>query len=588
MAAASSGPGPPPSGPPGTGPPPGTAPPVNYAATAAASHPPKYIHLHLHREDKNISFNLSKKEKAILMFRRLKLQPSQVIGIESCNFEQIRIEVRQEVDVEKFKTTTAMQIRHGLKVKPMKELKKSTRVKVCWVPSDVHNAEIVTVLSNFGKVVSEPQDLYFELSEEEMKDSDLFGLRSIKSGERAVEIEILRNIPSYVKIGGKRARIWYPGQNFTCGRCYKSFRSCPGKADRRECARNGGEEKDFEEFWAETMARQPIKESMREGDTFGTDTIDLARVPDAVTKKELMEWLKEDPRNITVGDDTLAFSGFRGTWRITNIESDDIMKMVVERLHGAKIRGKPILCLPIKQNTPNKHKTTDMEPAAMETAEAPAMPAITSVGTETQEERNNRIRREQEETRKAVERERELMRSRATDPADEETQAADLTQQQQGVQAGPGAGGQTVEGKDGGHRRPRAAVGGETEGEATGDSTSPKVSTNGIVNTLKVGLEKFGILKRRDEINLNRDIVEETPASIPKNVHNPNEVATVEASPELKEPEKDKTQENEAAEGDITINTDDEIFTQQQKPFSPSDLQPANFSSDFARRIIVT
>lgn len=609
---------------------------MNYAGSVKSKVNSKYIHLHLRRDDKNISFNLSKKEKAILMFRRLKLEPHQVIGIESHNFEQIRIEVKPDVDIDRppIKTTVAMQIRAGLKVMPMMELKRTTRVKVCWVPSDVPNQAIIDTLSIFGKVSGQPTDLFFELTEEETKDNDLYGLRGIKSGERAVEIEIIKNIPSYVKIAGKRARIWYPGQNFTCGRCYKSFRSCPGKADRRECQRLKGKERDFEEFWQEIVSLQPRKQRMSNSDEFGTDTVDLARVPDEVEKEEFIKWFKETA-DIEITADNLTHSGYRGTWRLSGVTSEEIMKTVVERLHGAKIRGKPILALPIKTNTPIKTKVTDMEPRPELMDQDPSTQAAMSDGNESAAERTARLKREAEDTRLSVERERQRLAAvqqqqqpapgvqPASQPAEQQQQqpaappplpqreprqrdsdkrdpqAAALSGGEQGSEEAVSTeAGETV--KDGGPERQRAlASKGPVEG-GLGDSTSvdTRVSStnNPLINTARMFGQKFGLLKKQGNVKINTDnsvqeplapasqpassrvLAEETPA--PASASQPSIVPDTPfhqntSSPTLQERHKHSDGKN------LTIGSEDEIFGATKVQFSPSVLAPIKFSSEF-------
>ena len=374
---------------------------TNYAKMASAKAESKWLHLHLHREDKNIPYNLSKKEKAILVFRRLKLKKESIISIESCDFEQIRLELNQSVDIEKLKTSTAIQIRPGLKVQPMKEMKRTTRVKVCWVKLDVPDEEIVKTLSMFGKVSGEVDHLTFELTEEESKDSDLFQLAGIKNGERAVEVELYRNIPSFVKIAGKKARIWYPGQNFSCGRCFKSFKVCPGRADRRECLRLKGKERDFDDYWREVINTNPRREPMAEDDKYDTDTIDLARVPIEVTKDELLAWIQSHDIGIT--EDLLTATQFPGTWKITRVPDEAIMKRLVERLHGAKIRNKAILAMPIKMPTPTK-------PQQQNSGEGEAMNVDDlSTGVEAAAAKAERLARQEEETRIAVEKEKQRL-----------------------------------------------------------------------------------------------------------------------------------------------------------------------------------
>ena len=327
---------------------------MNYARVASKPSERNLIHLKLFRANKDISYNLTKKEKASLLFRKMKLPPASVKSFEASNFERLTVELQGEIDVEKYKFSSALKIREGLSVMPMKELKRTTRIKVCWVSLDVPDEEIVDTLSIFGKVSGNPEKLCYEVSEEERTDEDLYNLSKLMSGERAVEIEIERKIPSYVKIAGKRARIWHPAQDYTCGYCYKSHRVCSGKADRAECKRMGGEERTFDVFWEEVLARTPRgRERMASADKYETDTVELCHVPEEVTDREVVAaWIREE--EINVETEAVKHSGYPGMWVVTGIATEELMREVIVRLSGKKFGRRNVLAMPIRMGTPRK------------------------------------------------------------------------------------------------------------------------------------------------------------------------------------------------------------------------------------------
>ena len=80
-----------------------------------------WLTFHLFREDQSISYNLSKKDRANLLFKRLKIPPQNVKSFEACDFERIRIEFKGDINIEKFKNSEAIAIRPGLKVQPLKK-----------------------------------------------------------------------------------------------------------------------------------------------------------------------------------------------------------------------------------------------------------------------------------------------------------------------------------------------------------------------------------------------------------------------------------------------------------------------------------
>ena len=72
----------------------------SFSAAAGTKATTQWLVLRLFREDKSIQYNLSRKEKADLVYKRLKLPPSKVKSIVSSNFEHIRIELTSDVNVE--------------------------------------------------------------------------------------------------------------------------------------------------------------------------------------------------------------------------------------------------------------------------------------------------------------------------------------------------------------------------------------------------------------------------------------------------------------------------------------------------------
>ena len=157
--------------------------------------------------------------------------------------------------------------------------------------------------------------------------------------------------------------------------------------------------------------------------------------------------------------------------------------------------------------------------------------------------------------------------------------------------------------------RPEVAALESSAYNAKVSDTNNLVNTNSITDMIKTGLTNFGILKKKGEVKVgsvipptsappdpkpnpasnsnsgdrtNKDkkttstiLVTETPAAataLSRQKQFVNE--TPATSPNLK-----------GRKDDITLGSDDEIFGDRLKPFSPSDLEPLNFSSEFARRV---
>lgn len=562
----------------------------------------QWLVLHLHREERSISYNLTKKEKAHLLFRRLKLPADSVKSIESCNFEQLRIELSAEVNVENYKKAEAIYIRPGLKVQPMKELKRTTRVKVCWVELDKDGSNsrdqaIVDCLSMFGKVEGPPKHLMYELTETEMADNDMYKLRNVRSGERSLEIEIHMPIPSFVKIAGKRARVWYPGQNYTCGRCYKSYRSCKGKADKAECKRLKGEERDFEEFWSEICARKPHREGMSPEDTYDTDTIDIGRVPKDATKQQLLEWMMEE--DVQVPEENLVTTEFAETWRILNIVNKEVMDGIVKRLNGRRFQNRNLLFLPIQLPTPVKTRYYNLEPqngGGGDTQPSPGRQPEPS-------QRLNPPANGEDQTRRSVNSERQKLleaKSKENGPAGKESE-----QESGGASAGGRDGSRSGLTDPSGDQMSVAEKMPEGPAAQSREEVESQVSNNpisvvsqvfnafkntfGVVNEKDKGPIKVVSTKKssippeaeKSKTNPN-DQVEETPAPVMTRSkgmfveETPAPSQAQSASPTLAQ------RQNNVSTGNLTVSSNDEMWNVN---FNAEKFGHKDFTSDFAKEV---
>ena len=574
-----------------------------------------WLTFHLFREDQSISYNLSKKDRANLLFKRLKIPPQNVKSFEACDFERIRIEFKGDINIEKYKNSEAIAIRPGLKVQPLKEVKRTTRIKICWVEiGEEQDKQILETLKLFGRVEGNLEYLTYEVTEEEMADENLSHMKNIRNGERAVEIEIHQPIPSFVKIAGKRARIWHRGQNFTCSRCYKSFRSCPGKADRKECKKNNGQERDFEDFWKEISNRVPVKERMEEGDTYKTDTIDICKVPKETSKEDLLKFLGEE--DVEVHPNNLKSTTFPGTWRIINISSSDLMDKIVQRMHGISFRGTRLLFIPIQLPTPMKEhpggaQAGPAQPGAggAEAGTAQSESTATPMDLDNNKQKEDEAekvrqekRKEEEAMRESVERERlRLSRERETETLRE-------------AKEGPINNGKEVTSAAKG---PRGLVGGEAQVPTTGEdgeesrvSNSPNLNFLGLMKSNVQSLFTFGASKdktvldnpkksppvseeSREDDNSKLDLKRNEEYRRRKWVPPP-----ANGSPALTQPNPEKipplgTQPTpkitvESDKNNDTIDSSDEIFTQDydtiKAPLNQDPLNPV-FQSEFARRL---
>ena len=118
---------------------------LNYAA-AAALNSSKWIECYLQRDnpdDDSVTYSLTRKELGNLIFNKLGLPkaPGVIKTIDENSLKVIRIEVSDDLDVDKYKNNCAIQVKEGLKVLPMKEIKREKWVKIQKVPSTTRNED---------------------------------------------------------------------------------------------------------------------------------------------------------------------------------------------------------------------------------------------------------------------------------------------------------------------------------------------------------------------------------------------------------------------------------------------------------------
>ena len=91
-------------------------------------------------------------------------------------------------------------------------------------------------INKFGGVIISRSVIYSKYSEGPFKGK--------YNGEWKYQVEfskqISRNMGTYHYLDGEKTRIFYRGNDKTCGRCHQTSRGCPGKGIARECQEAGG------------------------------------------------------------------------------------------------------------------------------------------------------------------------------------------------------------------------------------------------------------------------------------------------------------------------------------------------------------
>ena len=91
----------------------------------------KFINCYLKKKDEvDTPWQLTLREKAMLIFRTLGLPEAIVVGYDESLMKCFRIVVPENFDVDKYLPTTEIEVRKGLSVLPLKEWKKDIQIEV--------------------------------------------------------------------------------------------------------------------------------------------------------------------------------------------------------------------------------------------------------------------------------------------------------------------------------------------------------------------------------------------------------------------------------------------------------------------------
>ena len=181
---------------------------VSFSNAARGSQKTKFIHCYLKKKDEvETPWQLTLREKAKLIFTTLGLPEAMVVGYDESMMKCFRVVVPENFDVDKYLPSTEIEIRKGLSVLPLKERKKDIQVEVSRTSYDTPDDVIVEILSHFGKVLKIEHKKQV-LTEAEAADPILRKLGNIKTGDRLVDMEIMRNIPSFIPIGNKKCKLF--------------------------------------------------------------------------------------------------------------------------------------------------------------------------------------------------------------------------------------------------------------------------------------------------------------------------------------------------------------------------------------------
>jgi predicted transport protein len=147
------------------------------------------------RKDNKISYNLKKDELAKLLFKKMKLDPKNVLKVDTSGSGKILVEFNNNVNVESLVSLPAFDICDGLRVKYYKpHHRKETFVTISWLDLETPDELLVHLLNYFGQVKSNVR--WSKIRQEDGEGELEKLLNNILSGERQLWMEISHSLPS--------------------------------------------------------------------------------------------------------------------------------------------------------------------------------------------------------------------------------------------------------------------------------------------------------------------------------------------------------------------------------------------------------
>ena len=255
---------------------------------------------------------------------------------------------------------------------------------------------------------------------------------------------------TYHFLDGARVRIFYRGNEKTCGRCHEPARSCPGKGMARDCDSAGGPRVNLADhmrkLWGQ-IGFQPASFTLPTGDdtsdqndkpiaeksrfhrnenpkVFTEDVMEKfvgmtianinLEVSDENVKKFISEYVSEeiDEKEIDVVRDQRKV-----TVTISKTLNANTIKEAMSKINfndcKEKFFGRPLYCRPLRNITPEKVSSKDsgnISPTA-KTGATPKIPGLVEESSENSSAKKA-AKKERQKQRKAEELERKLKEER--------------------------------------------------------------------------------------------------------------------------------------------------------------------------------
>ena len=344
--------------------------PTSYAEAVAKT---KTLELHLYREDKGLDFSLSIEDIDSLLYKRLRLPEGTLVSLDTTPYKKIIIEIEERVDITQLNITQALEVKKGLKTRPLQSPDTDREIRITRAPMKMDNTEIGKVMELFGEITSPVKHVVMETPPAGTStDSWQYRMKGVKLADRTMRMKIKVNVPSFIVVNGQKLKINYVGQPQTCPRCQKYWGSCPGGGKVDKCKKANGEEKDVKASFKQLVQRIKKKEKVGDFESSAPlvpamipdpDQISFSGLPEDMTMEGFQAWL--DASSITFLASMCFKGGKPGTFIISSYEDEQegLVKLnsgeaqeIVTKLHGTEVNKKRVLVQMEALSTPSRKR----------------------------------------------------------------------------------------------------------------------------------------------------------------------------------------------------------------------------------------
>ena len=352
----------------------------------------KKIVLHLSKDDKAVTWNVSRDDLSKLVYEKMGIPDGKIEAIDDSMFRKIIIYLKPGVDNNEYLSTNTFIVKPGLKCEPTRQMDGVVSVKIFWTPFDLANEEIKNALAFYGDTVGDFEYMNYGKGNTAASDK----LRHIKTGNRVVNMKIKKNIPSYIVINGRKAKILYNGQIKSCARCHFTADNCPGLGDASKCEEEGGERRDLLLVY-DKIIDEAVEVNI--GYELNAEYMDIGGFPEDWVMIDVRDYFESEGIEVTL--DNIARTDFKGVWRIQG-KNDEFYKTTHIQLMGKKLDHKHKLKVHSIKSTPEKSNFQKAKEAIDE--------AFKEDQKKAKEERERKEKKEKEKQEKLKKKEEEKRR----------------------------------------------------------------------------------------------------------------------------------------------------------------------------------